>query len=885
MSADELPKAYDPHASAQKYAAAWDADDLFRADPNALGEPYSIVIPPPNVTGKLHMGHALNNTLQDVLIRYKRMDGYNVCWVPGTDHAGIATQWVVRRQLEAEGLDFWEMGREKFVERVWEWKAVAGGDITNQLRRLGVSCDWSRERFTLDDDLQKSVAEHFVKLYEDGLVYRGHRLINWDPLDQTAISDLEVEHEEGVKGELYSFAYPIKEEDGGGEVVVATTRPETMLGDTAVAVHPDDPRYQHLIGKTLKHPFIDREIPIVADSILVNMDFGTGAVKVTPAHDFNDFDVGKRHDLPMINLLNKDGTLNENAGEFQGLIVAEARKAVKAKIEEAELFRGAEDHLMNIGRSQRSGAIVEPMLSTQWFVRMKPLATPALAAIENGITKFVPQQWENTYFAWLRDIRDWCISRQLWWGHRIPAYYCDACEHVNVSRTVPTECSACGRDKLTQDPDVLDTWFSSALWPFSVFGWPEKTADLAKYYPTSVLITGFDIIFFWVARMMFAGQYFMGEVPFKDIYIHALVRDKHGDKMSKTKGNVVDPLGVIDKWGADAFRFTMVSLAGQGQDVIWNESRVEANHRFTTKMWQALRYCFMHIEAYDPKAPMAFGPYEEWIQIRTGAAVGRIRAALDTYKFNEVASEIVQFVWHDFCGWYLELTKTTIYDEEASAARQNAVRHTLFETFGVIARLLHPVMPFMSEDLWQRLPNTEGFVTIAPFPKVSDFPTDGAQLDELVQLQAVVTDARRLRSDIGLARAIPMPLLFTNTDQLALMQRHSRALSELCGVSELLLLTDENRPTGTAALELRGFEILIPLEALGVDAATEVARLDKAIKKAEKGLSTLAKRLDNPRFMQNAPQDVKDELVEKHRVEATRLEVMRHSRTRAAEGL
>ncbi|MEQ1566574.1 MAG: valine--tRNA ligase, partial [Myxococcota bacterium] len=579
--AEELPGAYDPHAAAKRWSAAWDEAKTYRADPAAAGEAYSIVIPPPNVTGNLHMGHALNNTLQDVLIRYKRMDGANVLWVPGTDHAGIATQWVVRRQLEAQGVDFRSLGREAFVEKVWAWKGVAGGNITEQLRRLGVSCDWSRERFTLDDDLQHAVTEHFVKLYEDGLIYRGQRLINWDPLDQTALSDLEVEHDEGVEAELWSFAYPIRAEDGGGEIVVATTRPETMLGDTAVAVHPDDPRYQHLIGKTVRHPIVDRAIPIIADAILVDPAFGTGVVKVTPAHDFNDFAVGKRHDLPMINLLNPDGTLNREGGPFAGITVAAAREAVKAKIEELGLFRGSQPHKMNLGRSQRSGAVVEPMLSTQWFVNMKPLATPAVAAVRNGYTRFVPAQWENTYYAWLTDIQDWCISRQLWWGHRIPAWYCRDCDHVTVSRTTPDTCAGCGSSALTQDDDVLDTWFSSALWPFSVFGWPAKTADFERYYPTSVLVTGFDIIFFWVARMMFAGLHLTGVAPFRDVYIHALVRDKNGDKMSKTKGNVVDPVEAIDKYGADAFRFTLVAFAAQGRDVLWDEKRVEGYQRFT----------------------------------------------------------------------------------------------------------------------------------------------------------------------------------------------------------------------------------------------------------------------------------------------------------------
>ncbi len=875
----ELPSAYDPIDAAQRWSKAWADAKLFEADPNHPGEPFSVVIPPPNVTGSLHMGHALNNTLQDVLVRYKRMDGYNTVWVPGTDHAGIATQWVVRRQIEAEGGDFWAMGREAFVERVWAWKDVAGGTITNQLRRLGVSCDWSRERFTLDTDLQRAVTEHFVALYEQGLLYRGQRLINWDPLDQTALSDLEVEHDEGVASELWSFAYPIREEDGGGEIVVATTRPETMLGDTAVAVHPDDARYQHLIGKTLVHPITGHTFPIVADAILVDPEFGTGAVKVTPAHDFNDFEVGKRHDLPMINLLNKDGTLNGNAGPFEGLSVLDARKAVKARIEELGLFRGSQEHTMNLGRSQRSGAIVEPMLSTQWFVHMKPMAAPSIAAVENGFTNFVPKQWENTYYAWLRDIQDWCVSRQLWWGHRIPAWY-DPDGKVYVARSLEEAQEQAGRTDLVQDPDVLDTWFSSALWPFSVFGWPNKTADLATYYPTSVLVTGFDIIFFWVARMMFAGQHFMGNVPFKDVYIHALVRDEKGDKMSKTKGNVVDPLTVIDEWGADAFRFTMTAFAAQGRDVLWNPARVEANHRFQTKIWQALRFIFMNGEGYDPNGEMDFGPYERWIQVRTGQAVARVREALDTYKFNEVASELQSFIWGEFCDWYLELAKTTTYDDTASPARKNGVKHTLFSTMATIVQLMHPVMPFLTEEIWSLLPQTEGFVANARYPKASDFDADATVLDEVAQLQEAVTEVRRIRGEMEIAMKKPLELLVGDDALLALLQRHGRALHELARC-EAKPLGEEPDPSATAVV--RGVKLVIPLEGV-VDVAEELARLDKVLAKADKDVVQLEKRLGNKAFVDKAKPEIVEEFRGKLEAARTLRDTLQASRARLAGG-
>jgi valyl-tRNA synthetase len=873
----ELPKAYDPHAAAETWSAAWTDANLFEADPSASGPAFSVVIPPPNVTGRLHMGHALNNTLQDVLVRYKRMDGFNTVWVPGMDHAGIATQWVVRRQLEAQGIDFRDLGRDGFVEKVWTWKAEAGGDITDQLRRLGVSCDWSRERFTLDPGLEVAVREHFVKMYEDGLIYRGERLINWDPVDQTALSDLEVEHDEGVKGELFSFAYPIREEDGGGEIIVATTRPETMLGDTAVAVHPDDPRYQHLIGKTLQHPFVDRAIPIVADAILVDMAFGTGAVKVTPAHDPNDFEVGKRHGLPMINILEKDGTLNAQGGEFKGLDRFDAREAVKAKLEEVGLARGTKEHLMNVGRSQRSGAIVEPMISTQWFMRMKPLATPAMAAVENGFTQFVPKQWENTYFSWLRDIRDWCISRQLWWGHRIPAYY-DPDGNVYVARSFEEACEQAGRDDLVQDEDVLDTWFSSALWPFSVMGWPEKTADLERYYPTSVLVTGFDIIFFWVARMMFAGLHFTGNVPFSDVYIHALVRDENGEKMSKTKGNVVDPLSVIDRWGADAFRFTMVAFAAQGRDILWSEKRVEDYHRFTTKIWQALRYCFMHAEGYDPSGPMEPGPYERWIEARTGAAVERVRAALDGYRFNEAANEVFGFVKGEFCDWYLELSKTTIYDDAASPARQNAVKHALFSSMRAIVRMMHPIMPYLTEDIWNRLPHTEGFVATAPYPHPDEFDTHGEALADIARLQECVTEVRRIRGEMTIPKKVGMKLLVDDDALFAGLIGHQRALHELAGVS-VERLTE--RPRGAATAVVQGVECVIPLEGV-VDFQAEIDRLDKELAKADKDIGQLEKKLANKGFVDRAPEHVVQDFRDKLTAASARRETLRASRDRMA---
>jgi valyl-tRNA synthetase len=884
MSAAELPATYDPAAAAARWSAAWADAGVHVADPSRPGPAFSIVIPPPNVTGRLHMGHALNNTIQDVLSRYKRMDGFNVVWVPGTDHAGIATQWVVRRQLEAQGVDYRTLGREGFVEKVWAWKAETGGAIVSQLKRLGVSCDWSRERFTMDADLQRAVVEHFVRLHEQGLIYRAERLINWDPYDQTALSDLEVEYAKDArgqtkleKGELFHFAYALS--DGSGEIVVATTRPETMLGDTAVAVHPDDERYKHLIGRTVKHPFVDREIPIIGDAILVDPAFGTGCVKVTPAHDFNDFAVGERHHLPKINILAPDGTLNAAGGRFAGLDRFAAREAVKAALEELGLHRGVQEHFLAIGRSQRSGAVVEPYLSTQWFVKMKPLAGPALGAVEYGQTTFHPKNWENLYYSWMRNIQDWCISRQLWWGHRIPAWYCDGCGEVHVARAAPEACSACGSTALRQDEDTLDTWFSSALWPFSVFGWPDRTADLDRYYPTSVLVTAFDIIFFWVARMMVAGIHFTGAPPFKDVYIHALVRDENRQKMSKTKGNVVDPLDVIERTSADAFRFTLMLLCAQGRDVVWDEKRVGDASRFVTKIWQATRYAFLHAEGYDPAAPMEPGDYERWIAARTGEAVAKVRDALDGYRFNEAAAEARAFVWDELCDWYIELTKPVLYGETASPARKNAVKHALFETLRVVVKLLHPFMPFFTEDLWSRLPGTQGFVATSAFPKASSFPADPAVLADVALLQEAILAVRNLRGEMELSPRVPLRLIVGDAALYGRLAPHAASLQGLAGIQ--LELSSE-RPKGCATVVLRGVEGLVPLDGI-VDIAEELARLEKVIARSDKDVEELSRRLDNPEFLQRAPADKVDELREKVSAATARHEVLLRSRARLME--
>ena len=865
----DLPKNYDSHAAAERYYAWWEESGFFTPDPDEEGDKgsFSIVIPPPNVTGSLHMGHALDNVLQDILIRYKRMDGYNTLWIPGTDHAGIATQLVVTRQLAAEGIDRVELGREKFLEKTWEWKAESGGRITHQLRKLGVSCDWSRERFTMDEGLSKAVRKVFCKLYEEGLIYRDTRLINWDPGGLTVLSELEVEYEENHPGELWSFAYPLS--DGSGEIVVATTRPETMLGDTAVAVHPDDERYKHLIGKTVHNPLVDRHIEIVADSILVDPEFGTGAVKVTPAHDFNDYEVGKRHDLEFITIFDERAHVNDKGGRFEGMERFEARKAVKAAIAELGLDRGSKPHLMALGRSQRGNAVVEPMLSAQWFVKMKPLAAPAIAAVERGATEFVPRGWENTYFAWMREIRDWCISRQLWWGHQIPAWTCSDCDHMQVCEIDPTECASCGSTKLVQDDDVLDTWFSSALWPFSTMGWPDDTAELRRWYPTSVLVTGFDIIFFWVARMMFSGIHNMGSPPFDKVCIHGLVRDARGDKMSKTKGNTIDPLDTIEQFGLDAFRYTLAFHATQGGDINWGDQLVEVSSRFVNKIWQAFRYVDMNLDGYDATAEVELGTYDRWILARLGQATSRIRTALDEFRFDQAAQELQAFTWGELCDWYLELSKAAIYGGGAPRA---AAQQTLVTCFSAVSRLMHPIMPMLSEELWQRLPSTEGTVMLARYPEAADFPSDDAILDEVAFLQSAITALRRVRADMDISPKVPFTI-HARGDKADWLVRHAGALAHLSRVESFVDAPPENHATAVVP----GCELLIDLEGT-VDVEAEKERLDAEIAKTEKDLKQLTGKLGNQGFVSKAPPHVVAKFQEKLDIAKERLSTLAASR-------
>ena len=745
----ELAKGYEPHDVEKRWYTEWETKGYFRAAATSDKKPYSIVIPPPNVTGALHMGHALNNTLQDILCRWKRMQGYNVLWMPGTDHAGIATQNVVERQLAAEGKNRHDLGREAFIERVWKWKAESGGQIIGQLKRLGASCDWERERFTMDEGLSKAVRTVFVKLYEDGLIYRANRLINWCPRCHTALSDIEVEHEDH-KGHLWHIRYPVAGEPGRF-VVVATTRPETMLGDTAVAVHPEDERYSDLVGKMVILPLLGREIPIIADEY-VERDFGTGVVKITPAHDFNDFEVGLRHGLDKINVLDESGNINAAGHQYEGMDRFAARTRIVAELEAEGLLEKIEDHPMSVGGCYRCKTVVEPYLSLQWYVKVAPLAERALDAVKSGKTRILPKQWENTYYDWMENIRDWCISRQIWWGHRIPAWFCDHCGEVNVAMEAPTLCTKCGSDELRQETDVLDTWFSSSLWPFSTMGWPDQTAELKTFYPTACLVTGFDILFFWVARMMMMGLHFMDEVPFTDVYIHALVRDAQGNKMSKSKGNVIDPLTVIDQYGTDAFRFTLAAFAAQGRDIKLAEERIAGYRNFCNKVWNAARFTLMNLEGFDPDCvspdALEFSQGDKWILHRLNETARTIDETLSGYRYNESAMALYQFTWSEFCDWYLELSKQDIYN--GTPERKLATQYVLWYTLENLLRLLHPFMPFITEEIWQALPGTKTTPTImqAPYPAYRDdlsFPGDAADMERVM---AVIGGIRNIRGEM-----------------------------------------------------------------------------------------------------------------------------------------
>ena len=858
-----LEKTFDPKSVEPRLYQQWEASGAFAPKPGAA-ESFSIVIPPPNVTGSLHIGHALNNTLQDVLTRFHRMKGEAALWLPGTDHAGIATQMVVERQLAAAGnIGRRDMGREAFVQRVWEWKAESGGTITRQLRRLGASCDWSRERFTLDEGLSNAVKKVFVTLHKQGLIYRDKRLVNWDPQFQTAISDLEVEQRE-VEGAFYHFAYPL--EDGSGEIVVATTRPETMLGDTAVAVHPDDERYKALVGKMVRLPIADRLIPIVADDY-ADPEKGSGAVKITPAHDFNDFQVGKRHDLPLINILDPFAKLNDAVPpEYRGLDRFVARKQIVAEMEELGLLRQIEKTRHVVPHGDRSGVVIEPYLTDQWYVDAFTLAQPAIKAVEEGRTVFEPKNWEKTYFEWLRNIEPWCISRQLWWGHRIPAWY-GPDGTVFVEETEAAVIAAArahygSNVALTQDEDVLDTWFSSALWPFSTLGWPAETADLKRFYPTSVLVTGFDIIFFWVARMMMMGLHFMGEVPFEKVFINALVRDEKGQKMSKSKGNVMDPLELVDEYGADALRFTMVAMSGQARDIKLSKQRIEGYRNFGTKLWNASRFCQMH----ECVAPDGFDPSKlkltvnRWIRGEVVKTAAEVTRALEACAFDDVANALYRFIWNVFCDWYLELSKPVLNGEDEAAKAET--RATAAWVLEVTLKLLHPVMPFITEELWGKLAEDgtkrPSLLITAPWPELPAAWIDEAAEAEIGWLVDLVTEVRQVRAEANVPNSArpPLSLVGAGPATRERLNRHRElilSLARLDAVREAPAAPKGAAPfvigEATGALSIAEF----------IDVAAEKARLAKEIAALDADAEKTRKKLSNPDFVARAPEEVVEE--------------------------
>jgi valyl-tRNA synthetase len=883
MDISRFDKPYDPKGVEERWYWWWEERGFFHAEETRTDRtPYCIVIPPPNITGSLHVGHALNNTLQDILIRWKRMQGYNVLWLPGTDHAGIATQNVVERQLMAAGTSREKLGREEFIKRVWRWREESGRTIITQLKRLGASCDWSRERFTLDEGLSAAVREVFVRLYnEEGLIYRGERLINWCPRCGTALSDIEVEHEE-VKGKMYHIKYPLAD-DPDTFLTVATTRPETMLGDTAVAVHPEDPRYNRLIGKKVLLPLTRREIPIVGDPILVDREFGTGAVKITPAHDFNDEKAGQRHGLPKISILDEKARVKaslpdvdpEVMGDITTLGVLKARDRVIHWLEQRGQLVKIEDHRHAIGKCYRCKTVVEPYLSAQWFVKVNDpqnsLAAPAIEAVQNGRIRLIPEGWANNFYGWMENIQDWCISRQIWWGHQIPAWYCRSCDDIKarpiVTREKPKACSRCGSPDLIQDPDVLDTWFSSALWPFSTLGWPQKTKDLSTFYPTSVLVTSFDILFFWVARMIMMGLHFMKEIPFREVYIHALVRDIEGQKMSKSKGNVIDPLIMMDKYGTDALRFTLASMASPGRDLKLSEERVEGYRNFANKIWNAARFLLMNCpnsaKAYLEMAlpdPAALSLADRWILSRLQRVIASVNRELSEYRFDEASRDLYQFLWHEYCDWYLELIKPTLSGSDQEAA--DRTRAVAIQVFEKVLRLLHPLMPFITEEIWQALQQQTGkSIVLASYPTARAVSQEDEAFEGIMNdIISIITEIRAIRNELNVSPTLQLTAgLKTNTENNAMLimrygADHIRRMARLSGFNagpaaaggaEAMSSTIS---AGTVFLFLEG----VDLEKL----EKERVRLEKSLAAIESEFTRLDAKLKNQEFLAKAPPDV-----------------------------
>ncbi len=893
-----MEKTYSPSAIEARWYTEWEAKNYFA--PSGQGEPYSIMIPPPNVTGSLHMGHGFQDTIMDALIRFHRMRGRDTLWQVGTDHAGIATQMVVERQLEARGTSRTELGRDRFVEEVWRWKEESGGRITRQLRRLGASVDWETERFTMDPGLSDAVQEVFIRLYEDGLIYRGNRLVNWDPQLHTAISDLEVVAEE-EQGHLWHLRYPLS--NGEGHLVVATTRPETMLGDAAVAVHPDDQRFAHLVGQTLDLPLCDRKIPIIADDY-VDAEFGSGCVKITPAHDFNDYEVGQRHDLPLINIFDADAAISDNAPEpYQGLDRFAARDKVVADLQALNLLEKIQPHTLKVPRGDRSGVVIEPYLTSQWYVAAEKLAGPAIEAVESGAIEFVPKNWENTYFAWMRDIQDWCISRQLWWGHRIPAWY-DEQGNIYVGRSEQAVRDQYSLDQrsLTQDEDVLDTWFSSALWTFSTLGWPEDTERLQRYHPSSVLVTGFDIIFFWVARMIMMTLYFRKEVPFHQVYVTGLIRDDEGQKMSKSKGNVLDPIDLIDgidldslvekrtsgmmqpqlaqaiekqtrahfpegiaAFGTDALRFTYCSLASTGRDIRFDLGRIEGYRNFCNKIWNATRYVLQNTEEQDcgleQNKPVELGTPEHWIISRLQQTAAEVTRCFENYRFDLAAQAAYDFFWNEYCDWYLEISKPVLWADDTADSRLRGIRHTLLNVLETSLRLCHPMMPFITEEIWQKVAPLAGkqgpSIMLQEFPETQPELLNQGATDTIEWLKKIIVAVRNIRGEMNIPPAKPLPLYICNLDEAGInrLQECELLLSKLARLESIQAIDADNAPAASATQIVETLELHVPMADL-INKDDELARLDKELAKLSKDLERLQAKLDNPNFCERAPADV-----------------------------
>jgi valyl-tRNA synthetase len=857
MDKEALSKSYSPHVVEEKWYKYWMEGGYFEAEDKSEKKPFSIVIPPPNVTGMLHMGHALNNTLQDIIIRYKRMQGYNSLWMPGTDHAGIATQNVVEQALAKEGISRHDIGREKFIEDVWKWREKYGGIILNQLQKLGCSCDWKRERFTMDEGLSRAVREIFVKLYNDGLIYQGDYIVNWCPRCHTAISDLEVEYEE-EKGGLWYIQYPYAEGEGG--IFVATTRPETMLGDTAVAVNPNDERYEDVIGKKVVLPLMNREIEIIADDY-VSKEFGTGAVKITPASDPNDFAIAERHGLEIIVVIDGNAVINENGGVYLGQDRDTCRKNVVEDLKKGGYLIREEPYLHNVGRCYRCKTIVEPAVSKQWFVKVKPLAKEATAAVVKGDTRIIPPMWEGTYFEWMENIRDWCISRQIWWGHRIPVWYCEGCGKIIVAVEEPHECPDCGGVSLKQDEDVLDTWFSSALWPFSTLGWPDKTDSLETFYPTSLLVTGFDIIFFWVARMMMMGLYIMKKVPFNDVYLHALVRDEEGDKMSKSKGNSIDPLMMIDRYGADAFRFTLAAFTAQGRDVKMSEARIEGYQHFINKIWNTARFAFMNLDDYSGKEEKVndseYSLADRWIKDALNRTIREVSRCLDEYRFNDASGAIYQFVWHELCDWYLEMIKPVLYGNNSPEKRLVA-QETLYDVFENTIKLLHPFIPFVTEEIWQKMKGEEGSsIMVSKFPEESEIYEDDNAYYRVGVIKEIIGNIRNIRGVMNIPPPKKLRVLLSVPDRelRSILDDGTEYILNLANLEKLSVEGTVEEPKGVATGIVGSIKIYVFLEGM-VDIAAEKARLEKEMEKLSKDLVIVSRKLNNRDFMEKASEVV-----------------------------